>query len=151
MSAKEKDEIVARAAVLLRRGYHCSEAVWLAYSERLLGERLADSARLATGFSGRAGGAPNQTCGALSGGILVIGALLGRDDLRGDEGPALRAADRLRSAFISELGDFRCEPVYASIHAAEGAGSCVFVVKRTVELLLDILEEYDLELDSVER
>ena len=100
------ERVAARSEALFRQGLFCAESVLLAVSE----EHGIESdliPRIATGFcSGvaRTGG----ICGAVSGGIMALGLVHGRDD----ENTAVEAAyERVRdfvARFEAEFGSSNC-------------------------------------------
>jgi hypothetical protein len=63
---------------------------------------------MATGLAGGLGDTQQEMCGALSGGVLVIGGLLGRESLNEDDRPALDLATRYRKRFLAELDATQC-------------------------------------------
>lgn len=90
LSAGDWDKITVRAEELMG-GHHfgCSEALVLAFQEKL-GEGLLPQAAvsLASAFRGGFGGA-GCTCGALCGGEMVLGAVFGyQGDAGGRQDPA---------------------------------------------------------------
>jgi C_GCAxxG_C_C family probable redox protein len=97
--------------------------------------------RMATGFAGGVGDTQQEMCGALSGGVMVIGALYGRSSLAEDDWLALQLATRYRERFASEMGETRCGPLREWVHATGGPGSCAFVVERAARILLELLDE----------
>jgi len=87
-------------------GYNCAEAVLKALADDLGRD---DCVRLATGFGGGMG-ADGDQCGALSGGIMALGMLLGRD-LPGDDEHKTRCygvVRELRRRFRSVCGHTDC-------------------------------------------
>jgi C_GCAxxG_C_C family probable redox protein len=101
------------------------------------------SVRMATGFAGGVGDTQRELCGALSSGVMIIGALYGRNSMEEDDWPALRLAARYRESFARELGGTQCEPLREWVHAPGGPGSCAFVVERAARILLDLLAEQE--------
>jgi C_GCAxxG_C_C family probable redox protein len=97
--------------------------------------------RMATGFAGGLGETKQEMCGALSAGVMIIGALYGRDSLGEDDLPAQRLATRYRERFAAELGTTRCGPLYERAHAPGGLGACSVVVERVARILLGLLAE----------
>jgi C_GCAxxG_C_C family probable redox protein len=97
--------------------------------------------RMGTGFSGGLGGTHQELCGALSGGVLVIGALLGRTERSQDDRPALNAATLYRSRFLAEFGETQCAPLREKVTAPGGLGSCGILVEQATLLLLELLDE----------
>jgi len=69
-----------RAKENFLKGYNCSQAVVLAFSD-LTGLDEATSLRLASSFGGGIG-RMRQTCGTLLGAFIVLGVLYGYDDPR---------------------------------------------------------------------
>lgn len=61
-----------------RRGYNCAQAVTLAFSD-LTHIEESQAVRLASSFGGGLGGL-RETCGAVSGMLIVAGLLLGYDE-----------------------------------------------------------------------
>ncbi len=58
--------------------------------------------RMATGLAGGVGNAQQEMCGALSGGVMVIGGLLGRTSLSKSDQPALTLSTRYRQRFEAD-------------------------------------------------
>lgn len=87
-------------------GHNCAEAVLRALADDL---GRPECVRLATGFGGGMGG-DGDVCGALSGAIMAIGLLLGRDEPGDDEAKA-RCYDvvhELRRRFREACGATEC-------------------------------------------
>ncbi len=80
-------------------------------------------------------------CGAFSAGVMIIGALHGRNSLEDDDLPAQRLATRCRERFAVKLGTTRCGTPYDQVHAPGGPGSCSSVVERAAPILLELLAE----------
>ena len=97
--------------------------------------------RMATAFGGGVGGTHDELCGALSGGILVIGGLHGRVTSQEDDDLAYELAKRYRSRFLEAFGDTKCAPLRAGVKAPGGLDSCAQLVERATSILLAILDE----------
>ena len=90
-------------------GFNCAESVLLALSKKLLSGDGAEACipMMATGFGG--GMALNgDTCGALSGGIIAIGLVLGRNQPLQSRDPCYSTVDRLYQDFKKEFGTCKC-------------------------------------------
>ena len=89
-------------------GFNCAESVLLTVSELELHQRMAGIIpRIATGFGG--GIARNgDVCGALSGGVMAIGLVLGRDSPEASRDPCNVAVDRLYNSFMAKFGSCKC-------------------------------------------
>ena len=111
----------------------------LAVGEQVLDRLHPQSVRMATGLGGGLGGTHQEMCGALSGGVLVIGGLLGRQNLEQDDEPAYSQAARFRERFLADLGDTQCAPLRERVQAPDGPESCDEIVERAATILLDLL------------
>lgn len=99
--------------------------------------------RMATGFGGGVGSAYQELCGALSGSVLVIGGLYGRENPDQDDELALSLVRSYRSRFLAALGDTQCERLRERVQAPGGLGSCAALVERAATVLLELLAEVD--------
>lgn len=114
----------------------------LVVGEHVLGELGPHCARMATGLAGGLGNTQQEMCGALSGGVLVIGGLYGRRSLDESDGPALDLATRYRERFLERFGHTQCAPLHDRVHAPGGLGSCGQLVEQAARILLELLEEH---------
>jgi C_GCAxxG_C_C family probable redox protein len=141
--------LAERAASLLQAGYHCSEAVVLAVGPHVVREWHPACARMATGFAGGLGNSQQELCGALAGGVMMIGALFGRNTLENDE-LAQRMTRQFRERFLEIFDRTQCARLREEVVEPEGGlVSCVVVVRRTVMLLLNTLAESGVQLKVV--
>jgi C_GCAxxG_C_C family probable redox protein len=141
--------LAERASKLLQAGYHCSEAVVLAVGPYVVRDWHPACARMATGFAGGLGGSRLELCGALAGGVMIIGALFGRTTLENDD-LAQRMAQRFRERFDETFDTTQCERLREDVVESEGGlGSCAVVVQRAVMLLLNTLAEAGVRLQAM--
>jgi len=101
--------------------------------------------RMATAFGGGVGGTREELCGALSGGVLVVGGLYGRVTSQEDNDLAYELAARYRRQFLAEFGDVQCEPLRKEVEAPGGMDSCAQLVERATRILLRVLNEAENE------
>jgi C_GCAxxG_C_C family probable redox protein len=113
----------------------------LVVGEHVLGDLGPRCAWMATGLAGGLGDTQQEMCGALSGGVLVIGGLLGRESLNEDDRPALDLATRYRERFLAKLGATQCARLREMVYAPGGLGSCALLVEGAAMILLKLLEE----------
>ena len=114
----------------------------LVVGEYALGDLEPQCARMATGLAGGLGNTQQELCGALSGGVLVIGGLYGRTSLAENDWPALDLATRYRRLFLAEFGHTQCGLLREKVvYAPGGPGSCAALVERTAGILLGLLTE----------
>ena len=139
-------ELANKAADYLREGYHCSEAVLLAVAPHVVREWHPACARLSTGFAGGIGGSRQEVCGALAGGIMVIGALFGRSELQ-DDALAQRLSKQLRDRFDEVFETTQCARLREDVVESEdGLGSCAVLVQRATMMLLQVLADAGVQL-----
>jgi C_GCAxxG_C_C family probable redox protein len=97
--------------------------------------------RMGAGFFGGVGGTRQELCGALSGGLLVIGALLGRVELDEDDRAPMNVAALFRARFLGKFGETQCAPLREMALASDELGSCAALVEQSAQLLLSVLLE----------
>jgi C_GCAxxG_C_C family probable redox protein len=114
----------------------------LVVGEHVLEDPSSECARMATGLAGGVGDTQQEMCGALSGGVLVIGGLLGRTRLGESDQPALDLAARYRRRFLAKFGDTQCARLRErAVYAPGGLGSCGALVEQAAMILLELLTE----------
>ena len=133
-----QQQVIQRARELFQSEYNCAESVLMALAE---GQGIESEwiPRLATGFGGgiaRTG----QMCGALSGAIIGMGLVLGRDepDVKPDEFYA--AIQKLLGDFEAIHGTIQCHAlIQLDLTTAEGRTS--YRARGTTARCLDYVEE----------
>jgi len=102
-----------RAKNYFNSGYNCAESVLLALAQEPFfkgGDFASALPRVATGFGG--GLARNGLiCGALSGGIMALGLMLGRNQAKESRDPCYPAVDRLVKDFQERFGSIHCRDI----------------------------------------
>jgi len=138
---KSQSQILRRNAYhYMEIGYHCSEAILLALGERYLKQVNPLVLRLSTPFAGGVGGTHLETCGALTGGILLIGALYGRADGQTNDDGCLALAAAFRDRFQKEFGYTTCQTLKDNWVGKAGQPDCKTLTERAAGLLIEILE-----------
>jgi C_GCAxxG_C_C family probable redox protein len=110
----------------------------LAVGEHTLGQVDEQTLKMTTGFAGGIGGTRQDLCGALSAGIMVIGALYGRSQADVDDRRCQALAARYRAQFVQTFDTTCCQEL-RQIHRP-----CSHLVERAARLLLEMLEEEQL-------
>ena len=113
----------------------------LAVGERLWGSLDPQMVRMATAFGGGVGGTRQEMCGALSGGVMVLGAHLAPNHPTGNENRLRQAVARYRERFVEGIGPTQCAALLDGLYGAEGKEPCSVLVQRAVRLLLQVLNE----------
>ncbi len=112
----------------------------LAVGEHLLGSIDDRVFRMTTGLAGGVGSTEQEICGAVSGGVLIIGAIHGRVRPDVDDSRCQRLAALYLTRFGTELGAIRCGDLLALGYGSDGGWPCSALVERAIPLLLDILD-----------
>lgn len=125
-----------------RGGLYCSEAILRAFNEsRGLG--LAESAyRIATPL-GVGMGTAKCSCGAVTGGLLVLGLAHGRDGVDESEEPAFALAKKLHDRFRARYKVICCRGLTRRLPWGEPAHheKCQEYVRFAAETVLSLLDE----------
>ena len=99
-------------------------------------------ARMATGFAGGLGSTEEDVCGALSGGVMIIGALFGRAAPDEDDEPAIDLTRQYRERFLQAFGHTRCNKLREGVvHGPEGLGFCEVLVEQAATILMRLIDE----------
>lgn len=107
VSMREHGEGEELAAECFTSGYNCAESVLRGVCHAQ-GLTLPDVClKMATPFGGGVGRS-EDLCGALSGGVMAIGANLGRTDDKGDKTTSYDAAKKLFDDFVEMMGSSDC-------------------------------------------
>jgi C_GCAxxG_C_C family probable redox protein len=112
----------------------------LAVGEHKLGKLEPQAIRMANPFGGGVGGTREELCGALAGGLMVIGAIYGRTDSSQDDAQSYELAKQYREAFLAEFGTTQCAPIRDAFVKPDGSHGCDVVVARSARALLGVLD-----------
>jgi C_GCAxxG_C_C family probable redox protein len=107
----------------------------LAVGEHTFGCVDDHTLKMTTGFAGGVGDTRQDICGALSAGIMIIGALHGRAQANVDDKRCQMLAARYRDRFNREFGATCCGELRRQ-HK-----SCAVLVERAAHVLLEVIEE----------
>jgi len=102
-------EIEKKTFDYFQSGFMCGEAIVKAINETFGNEETRIFYKTATAFGGGLAGTRKDICGALVGGVISIGSILGRLKVTDDEKLAFDIAQRYRRNFIKEFGSNNCE------------------------------------------
>lgn len=144
MNKINRKAIFLRAGQYMDEGYHCSESILLAVGGYYWGdERAREALRFATPFAGGVGGTNEELCGALSGGLMVIGGLYGRRDGPLPDQECQDLGARFRAEFLREFGWLKCRDLKEHWIGTAEERSCKLLVEKASEVLIRILEAVD--------
>lgn len=141
MEESIKKKMVSDAVARMDENYHCSEAILLAAASHYLPDLDPLAVRLSTPFAGGVGCSHMELCGALAGGLLLIGALYGREDAHMNDDLCQELSLQWRERFLQEFGDIRCQDLRENWVGQPGQPDCKTLVGQATGLLVDFLEE----------
>lgn len=139
LASLDATRAAGRAEALMRSGLMCSEAVLLAVGEQVGPPFEPALVRLSTGFGGGIGRSREEVCGALSGGVMLIGLLYGRETPGEDHSRCTSLCQGWREAFRQHFGASQCRPIYDRFHEPDGSGTCAPVAGEAAALLVTFL------------
>jgi len=149
MVDKLKQVLAKNTGTLLDQGWHCSEAMLVGLGA-LLTVTHPQVIRAATGFAGGIGEQKHDVCGALSGGIMVIGLLYGRSEVDGADEECERLSTLYRERFLKEFGYTICQDLRDNWRGKPGQENCSDLVAKASRILLDVLDSSNIKLNKDE-
>jgi C_GCAxxG_C_C family probable redox protein len=143
LSQSEIDKIAEHASSLMPDDpslhYHCSEAFTIAVGEHFFGGVDDRLRRITTGFAGGVGGTHDEMCGALFGGILIIGAIFGRARPYESDEICYQKSVLYKEQFYKEFKGTRCQEIKDTGYGSQGTKPCSVVVGKAVKILFKSL------------
>lgn len=113
----------------------------LAVGEHYLGhEKTMQALPFASPFAGGVGGTRAELCGALTGGLMVIGGLHGREDGPTPDQECQDLAAKYRADFLQEFGWLKCGELREHWIGNAGQETCRLLVERAASLLIRNLD-----------
>lgn len=93
----------------------------------------------ASPFAGGVGGSRAELCGALTGGMMVIGGMYGRVDSPTPDQHCQDLAARFRADFLQEFGWLKCNELREHWIGNAGQESCKILIENAAGVLIDLL------------
>ncbi len=131
---------------LYRSGkFLCSEAIVYAFNEELGRPLQPEAVKLASGFPVGMGalGTGGCTCGALSGGVMVLGMVYGRSEPGTDAPLVLDKAKALHDWFLDDKGATCCRSLISGFEfgSPEHIDQCVAFTGDVAERVATMLSD----------
>ncbi len=136
-----------RADTYYGRGYNCAESIVLTANDVIDEDLVPDAPRVATAF-GHGMGCMREACGALSGAVIVLSLLYGRDNRHGSEHVSQRAVRLFRKRFVKEFGSSNCGEMIGKDKIVKRYEHCRSLTETTAGLLVDFIENFEQELKA---
>lgn len=130
-----------RAEALHGGGLHCAEAVLLALLEQTPAGGDALVPRMASCFQAGVGRSRKEICGALVGGLMAAGCLLGRDKPGQPLDLAGMTALELRDQFHALYGSTNCSEILAAMGPQESSHLCHQLSGTTAAMAARLLND----------
>lgn len=124
-----------------RERFHCSESFVKVVGGYLFGAVGDTAQRMTTGLAGGIGGSFEEMCGAVVGGVMLIGAMFGRARPTEDDVPSYRISVRYREAFVEAFGSANCRALRESGYGSSGHTPCGGLVGRAVPVFFDVVRD----------
>lgn len=136
--SKEK-EAEKRAFEYFQSGYNCAESILKSIIELHGEEQGTGIPKIASSFGGGVGGTHEDVCGALTGGIIAVGFLCGRNKPGEDIRDAKAIASGFRKQFIEEFGSTNCGKILERLGQQENSLKCKKMTAAAARLLSERL------------
>lgn len=130
-----------RALALHQGGLHCAESVFLAVMESAGAHQDPLVPKAASCFGAGVGRTKEELCGALAGGLLAVGCLLGRDRIGESWDRAADVAAELRERFLESYGCTRCKDILEAMGPQENSHLCKRLSQDTAARVCETLNE----------
>lgn len=125
-----------------KNGFYCSEALLKAFNEHYDLGLTSDLLKIATGF-GAGFGASKCSCGSLTGGVMVLSLVAGRNSPEESETQAFDVVSLLHDRFKDAFGATCCRSLTKKLEwgSTDHHDYCVKYVEGAAKLVDDILRE----------
>lgn len=124
-------------------GFHCAEATAKTILDWKLEGSSAELTKAASGFMGGIGGTQAGTCGALTGGIVALGLIYGRNEPGLDIQHIRKLAAEYVSRFENEFGSTNCGVLLDSLEESGNSINCRQLTAEAAGILFDLLSRED--------
>jgi C_GCAxxG_C_C family probable redox protein len=136
-----KKDLGKEAFDYFNNGFCCSEAVSKTIIDRFSDNPDGFPVKAASGFCGGIGRSHEDLCGALAGGVIAVGYLLGRMEQGKDLSKACEVITEFRKSFIGAFGSTNCAAILKSLGEQEKYIKCKQLTGKAAEILAEILEK----------
>ena len=136
-----EEEAVRYASECRDKGFNCAESALRGVCYGMGIELPGVALRIATPFGGGVGMC-EDLCGALSGGVMGIGAAIGRTEANVDRFASYKAAKKLHEQFLRDFGSSLCKELnHGDFKSREHGVRCKNFILTTVRMTYRILKK----------
>ncbi len=145
-------QVGERARDLHLEGYHCSETILRAVWPFVLPEEplTKEIMKMVMPFRGGMGASMSSHCGGLTVGIMLIGAVFGRDDLEGDGRLAPAISRKYWQLFLDEFKTSQCTLLKQGEAGPEAPTRCGCIMVRSSILITSLIDAIKAENPTLE-
>ncbi|MHA1712739.1 MAG: C-GCAxxG-C-C family protein [Candidatus Ranarchaeia archaeon] len=140
MNKKESTRLEEQAIENLRGVYHCSEAVL-----KVLADHYGIDAdlllRASNPFGGGIGDSDNL-CGAVTGAIMAIGALITPEERQPPAWPSGQVAKQFMERYQKTVGSTNCLEIRHGLNWKDAHEYCDEAVRVAVKIAVELIDEY---------
>ena len=130
-----------RGQALHDGGLHCAEAVLQAVLEQTEAGGNPLVPRMAACYMAGVGRTKEELCGALAGGLMAAGCIMGRQRPGESTDAAALVAQELREQFQAFYGSTRCATILEAMGPQENSHLCHRLSSLTAALTCRVLDE----------
>jgi C_GCAxxG_C_C family probable redox protein len=141
----KQSDIEKNAKAFFESGFNCAESVLQAIVEAFAEEGPQDISRIASAFGGGIGGSHESACGALTGGVMAIGYLMGRVSPLENVDDAKTIAREYQEQFKKQYGTANCAALLDQFGPQDHHQSCQDMVGAMAGALTKILKKHGLQ------
>ncbi|MFZ1983586.1 MAG: C-GCAxxG-C-C family protein [Desulfatitalea sp.] len=122
-------------------GFHCAEVIAKTLLERFSSEPHPEAIKIASGFGGGIAGSTQHLCGALTGGVIVLSSLFGRQNPT--EGLKLFATttNEFKKQFLDAFGALDCHAILEKSDPKQNPYGCVKLTAQAAVILSDLIDD----------
>jgi len=137
-----RDKVEQQAYEHFKSGYYCSESVFKAITEAQDNNVDRSLTKLTSGFVGGMGSSHQETCGALTGGIIALGYLYGRTDPNAEIPVLKEIVIEFKERFEKEFGTTNCGILLDRFgEQGDDYSKCRELTAKAAGILTEIIEE----------
>ncbi len=141
MSEEKAIEARNKAGNYFKEGYNCAEAVFLTFQEMLAPELDPSLVKLMTGF-GSGVGETGCMCGALTGSIVALNMINGRETNQVSRDQAYQIAKEFTDKFTDKYRATCCRVLNPHpFETREHLTNCLKITGNTSKMLVEYMEE----------
>ncbi len=136
-----KVDIEQKTFTFLHSGFNCAEAILKSFVELYNKEPDPGITKFASGFGGGIGRSHCETCGALTGGIIALGCLFGREDPSDDKQKVYSLSAEFRNQFLKNFSSTNCQKILDLMEKQKIKLDCKKLTAEAAGILYEILQK----------